>query len=296
MAIKHSAGADTVGAYQSPQELKRAGFSSGVYKFDTPNGGVQDGYFLNCSGSSQGGDFGWVLVARWKGGTNSGQANNDELALSFKSGVNSERGMANVAIGDASRFSADWGDYRPTEIRVMSYNNASDILGSRGVDFIYKTGSYSDVGDTWWQIMSNQMADDRNFYNNQPLENRGINGSSNTKGGQRFQSARDGRGRWTNNSYQWHRNTDYNASQSGVVSQGFIQPMNSMWNPYHTVNDHKWSVSATDTDSGQDTDSSAYVGWDDNYWGHYDANTSNVGQNSTRTDYDDGYCCTMWLR
>ena len=49
MAIKHSAGADTVGAYQSPQELKRAGFSSGVYKFDTPNGGVQDGYFLNCS-------------------------------------------------------------------------------------------------------------------------------------------------------------------------------------------------------------------------------------------------------
>ena len=296
MAIKHSAGADTVGAYRSPQELKRAGFSSGVYKFDTPNGGVQDGYFLNCSGSSQGGDFGWVLVARWAGGTDSNAVNNDKLATSMSTAVTSSRGMANIAIGDASQFSADWGDYRPTEVRVMTYNNASDILGSRGIDFIYKTGDYSDVGNTWWQIMSNQKADDRNFYNNQPLENRGINGSSNTKAGQKFQSARDGRGRWTNNNYQWHRNTDYSGSASQVVSEGFITPMSGMWNPYHVTQDHKWCVSASDTDSGQDTDSSAYVGFDDNNWAHYDANTSHVGDNSTRTDYDAGYCCTMWLR
>ena len=296
MAIKHSAGADTVGAYQSPQELKRAGFSSGVYKFDTPNGGVQDGYFLNCSGSSQGGDFGWVLVARWAGGTDTGASNNDALAASFSNGVASARGMDDASITGTSKFSADWGDYRPTEIRVITYNDASDILGSRGIDFIYKTGQFSTVGDTWWQIMSNQQADDRNFYNNQPLENRGINGSSNTKGGQRFQSARDGRGRWTNNSFQWHRNTDYVSNSSAVVSEGFITPMNGMWNPYNNTNDHKWSVSAADTDCGQDTDSSALVGYDDNNWAHYDANTSNVSDNSTRTDYDAGYCCTMWLR
>ena len=296
MPIKHSAGADTVGAYRSPQELKRGGFSSGVYKFDTPNGGVQDGYFLNCSGSSQGGDFGWVLVARWRGGTNSGQANNDQLALEFKSGIDSSRGMDDVSIDGISQFSADWGDYRPTEIRVMTYNNASDILGSRGIDFIYKTGFYTNVGETWWQIMSNQQADDRNFYTSQPLENRGINGSSNTKGGQKFQSARDGRGRWTNNSYQWHRNTDYVSSSDAVISNGFITPTSNTWDPYNDTNDHKWTVSATDTDSGQDTDSSAYVGWDDTNWAHYDANTSNVSQNSTRTDYDAGYCCTMWLR
>jgi|TARA_Y100000033_G_C2754005_1_gene115411 hypothetical protein len=296
MAIKHSAGADTVGAYRSPQELKRAGFSSGVYKFDTPNGGVQNGYFLNCSGSSQGGDFGWVLVARWKGGTNSGQPNNDELALSFKSGLTSSRGMANIAIGDSSQFSADWGDYRPTEIRVMTYNNSNDILGSRGVDFIYKPGFFTNVGETWWQIMSNQQADDRNFYQYQPLENRGVNGSSNTKGGQKFQSARDGRGRWTNNSYQWMRNNDYNASSAAVISNGFITPTSNMWNPFNLTLDHKWSVSATDADSGQDTDSSAFVGWDDDRWAHYDANTGNVGENSERRDYNAGYCCTMWLR
>lgn len=296
MAVKHSAGADTVGAYQSPQELKRAGFSTGIYKFDTPNGGVQNGYFLNCTGSSQGGDFGWVLVARWKGGSNSGADNNDELAASFNAGVSSVRGMDDVSIGGASKFSADWGDYRPTEIRVITYNNASDILGSRGIDFIYKTGDFSTVGNTWWQIMSNQQADDRSFYAYQPLENRGIDGSSNTKGGQRFQSARDGRGRWTNNSYQHHRNTDYNGSASQVISNGFITPTSNMWHPYSGTNDHKWSVSAADSNSGQDTDSSALVGYDDNFWAHYDANTGNVSDNSTRTDYDAGYCCTMWLR
>ena len=295
MAIKHSAGADTVGAYRSPQELKRAGFSSGVYKFDTPNGGVQNGYFLNCSGSSQGGDFGWVLVARWKGGTNSGQPNNDELALSFKSGLTSSRGMANIAIGDSSQFSADWGDYRPTEIRVMTYNNSSDILGNRGVDFIYKCGMNTDCGDTWWQIMSNMQCGDRNFYTYQPLENRGINGTQNSKGGQKFQSARDGKGRWHNNNYQWHRNNDYLVTNQ-IIPNGFITPTSNMWNPYSGTNDHKWCVSATDADSGQDTDSSAYVGWDDNYWAHYDANTGNVGENSTRRDYGAGYCCTMWLR
>lgn len=296
MAIKHSAGADTVGAYRSPQELKRAGFSSGVYKFDTPNGGVQNGYFLNCTGSSQGGDFGWVLVARWKGGSNSGQPNNDQLAAEFKAGIDSERGMANIAIGDASKFSADWGDFRPTEIRVMSYSNPSDILGSRGIDFIYKPGHFSNVGDTWWQIMSNQMAGDRNFYTTQPLENRGIDDASNSKGGQRFQSARDGKGRWTNNNYQFNRNNDYNGSSAAVISAGFIMPTNNVWDPYNVTLDHKWCVSATDVNSGQDTDSSAFVGFDDNHWAHYDANTSNVGENSTRTDYGAGYCCTMWLR
>ena len=296
MAIKHSAGADTVGAYRSPQELKRAGFPSGVYKFDTPNGGVQNGYFLNCSGSSEGGDFGWVLVARWKGGSNSGQPNNDQLALSFRTAITSSRGMANIAIGDNSQFSADWGDYRPTEIRVMSYNNSSNILGSRGVDFIYKPGFFSSVGETWWQIMSNQQADDRNFYNNQPLENRGIDGSANSKGGQRFQSARDGKGRWTNNNYQYHRNVDYNANSSAVISEGFIRPMSGMWDPYDQTGDSKWCVSATDSNSGQDTDSSAFIGWDDVNWAHYDANQSNVSDNSSRRDYGAGYCCTMWLR
>lgn len=296
MAIKHSAGADTVGAYRSPQELKRAGFSSGVYKFDTPNGGVQDGYFLNCSGSSQGGDFGWVLVARWKGGTLSGAHNNDQLATSFSTSASSERGMDDISIGGANKFSADWGDYRPTEIRVITYSNASDILGSRGVDFIYKCGMNTDCGDTWWQIMSNTQCGDRNFYNDQPLENRGVDGSSNSKGGQKFQSARDGKGRWINNNYQYHRNTDYIAESSAVIAQGFITPMTGMWDPYDQTADHKWSVSATSSHSGQDTDSSAYVGWDDGHWAHYDANTSNVSQNSTRRDYNAGYCCTMWLR
>jgi hypothetical protein len=295
MAIKHGDGADTVGAYRSPQELKRAGFSSGVYKFDTPNGGVQNGYFLNCSGSAQGGDFGWVLVARWRGGTDTNAINNDALATSFNTGVTSSRGMANIAIGDNSQFSADWGDYRPTEIRVMTYNNSSNILGSRGVDFIYKCGMNTDCGDTWWQIMTNTKCGDRNFYQAQPLENRGVNGTSNSKGGQKFMSCRDGRGRWTNNNYQWHRNNDYVVTNQ-VIAEGFINPKSSMWNPYNGTSDHKWCVSATDSDSGQDTDSSAFVGFDDNAWAHYDANTGNVGESSSRRDYNAGYCCTMWLR
>lgn len=296
MPIKHSAGADTVGAYRSPQELKRGGFSSGVYKFDTPNGGVQDGYFLNCSGSSQGGDFGWVLVARWKGGTNSGQPNSDEMALSFKTAISSSRGMDDVSIGGASQFSADWGDYRPTEIRVITYNNASDILGSRGVDFIYKPGNFDTCGDTWWQIMSNNQADDRGFYTTRELENRGIDGSSNTKGGQRFQSARDGKGRWTNNNYQYHRQTDYNSSSAAVIQNGFITPTSNMWNPYNGTLESKWTVSATDSNSGQDTDSSAMIGYDDERYAHYDANQGNVADNSERRDFNAGYCCTMWLR
>ena len=53
------------GVVDHPQELWDGGDTSGVNKFNTPDGGIQDGYFLRCSGTSQGGDQGWVLIGRY---------------------------------------------------------------------------------------------------------------------------------------------------------------------------------------------------------------------------------------
>jgi hypothetical protein len=294
MAIKFANGADDVGAVSDPSVLKSQGFSSGVYKFNTPDGGEQDGYFLNCSGSAQGGDYGWVLIGRFQGGTNTNEPNNEAIAASFKDSIDSVRGLSDVSITGTSRWSADWGHFRPKEIRVISHSSSTDILGNRGVDFIYKTGcGPSGEGPTLWEIMCNWQRDDKKFWLSSSLQDRGVSGP---KCGHRFAGARDGRGRWTNNNYDSHRVADTGNNHSLVKPWGWTAPATDMWHWFTISLDSKFSVHAGNSTSGQDTSSSAYVGWDDNNYAHYDANTGSVSDNSARRDFSSSYCVTVWMR
>ena len=74
---------------------------------------------------------------------------------------------------------------------------------------------------------------------------------------------------------------------------GFSKPTTSMWY-YHAAQDAKWAVSATDSTCGQDTDSSAFVGWDDNNRSFYDEGTGNRGQNSNHRPYSS--CVLVFMR
>ena len=65
MPVIFDNGAEHYGVVDHPQQLWDGGASSGIYKFNTPDGGIQDGYFLRAEGTSQGGDQGWVLIGRY---------------------------------------------------------------------------------------------------------------------------------------------------------------------------------------------------------------------------------------
>jgi hypothetical protein len=66
---------------------------------------------------------------------------------------------------------------------------------------------------------------------------------------------------------------------------------------YYGGNDAKWSVHASNADSGQDASSSALVGYDDgNGPAWYDANTGTVAQNATRVDNGWNHALFIFIR
>ena len=93
----------------------------------------------------------------------------------------------------------------------------------------------------------------------------------------------------TDNSIRISDNSGSNYMKPG----GFSKPQSQMWY-YHHAQDAKWAVSATDNDCGQDTDSSALFGWDDNNRGFYDEGTGNRDQNSTHRPYSS--CVLVFMR
>ena len=108
----------------------------------------------------------------------------------------------------------------------------------------------------------------------------------------RVAGARDGRGRWDNRNLTSIRISD-NSGSNYMRPGGFSKPTTSMWY-YHAAQDAKWAVSATDNTCGQDTDSSAMVGWDDNNRSFYDEGTGNRGQNSNHRPYSS--CVLVFMR
>ena len=299
MAINYDNGiTDHAGGFTHPDQLKGAGLSSGVYKMNTPDGGVQDAYFLNCTGSSQGGDQGWVLVGRW--GAN--------LVNGMKDNMSSVRGMADVSRSGSAKWSADWGSLQVKEFRVITYSSSdgSDILGTRLVDFIYRIegpGMYNGTNscDTrLYNWISNNSHDDPGTDSEVEIENRSVSGN---KAGFHIYGARDGFGNWANGNLKEVRLADYDSAMNRVKRVGFMVPTTNMWCVWKKAdgssgsNDMKWTVSSTDTDCGQDTDQDGKIGWDDGNFAHYYNPGTNRGDNdSTTPSSPENYCCTVWIR
>ena len=290
MPVIFDNGAQHYGVVDHPQQLWDGGASSGVYKFNTPDGGIQDGYFLRCSGSSQGGDQGWVLIGRYA--ADASQTVTNTLA--------SVRGLDDVSTNGSSYWSADWGTFRPKEIRFMGHTNASDILGNRTIDWIYRVVNINQEGDQrfhpqLWEWMLNANHGD-NLHGDQAQGSDQIThrttAISDSKQGVKVAGARDGRGRWDNRNLNSIRISDNNGGNF-MKTGGFSKPQTSMWY-YHAAQDAKWAVSATDSTCGQDTDSSAFVGWDDNNRSFYDEGTGNRGQNSNHRPYSS--CVLVFMR
>ena len=251
----------------SAEQLRTNGITTdGVYYIDTPDGGVQQVYCMFTSGAANGGDHGWMLVCRF-----AANASN-----TIRNAITSVRSLTDVTQDGGSRWSADFGTYTTTEVRVIGCSDSSDWMSNRTTDWIYI-------------VPSNQTA--MRFFTNQTntTDTSKVDfGITDTKRGMVCAGARDGRNRWTNTDYVHHRVADQGTTT--VVNYCrpayFKAPGTDMWY-YHGTDDAKWSVAAgTATKSGQDTDSSALFGWDDlNGPAWYDVGTgSMIAQNSTRVD------------
>ena len=290
MPVIYDNGITDYGVVDHPQQLWDGGAASGIYKFNTPDGGVQDGYYLRCEGESQGGDQGWVLIGRYA----------SDASLTVRDTMSSVRGLDDVSTSGTSYWSADWGTFKPKEIRFLGHTNASDILGNRTIDWIYRVVNINQEGDQryhpqlWEWMLNANHGDNHHGTNNQgsdqiSFRTTAIEGG---KQGVNVAGARDGRGRWDNRALTSIRISD-NSGSNYMKPGGFSKPQSQMWY-YHHAQDAKWAVSATDNDCGQDTDSSALFGWDDNNRGFYDEGTGNRGQNSNHRAYSS--CVLVFMR
>ena len=250
----------------SAEALRGAGITTnGLYYINTPDGGVQQVYCMFTTGSSQGGDYGWMLVCRFA----------EDAKTTIRNSITSVRGMNDVTQSGGSRWSADFGTYQPTEVRMIGAGDSANWMGSRNTDWILGVPS----GQNLIRFMTNQT----NYTNTSKTSYGTV--SSGPKEGISCDSARDGRGRWTNNQFTMMRISDPATNGENWCRPGYFKtPGTDMWY-YHGKNDAKFCVSATATNAGQDTDSSALIGTDDgNGPAWYDANNGNVGQNATRVD------------
>tara|TARA_B100000927_G_scaffold82785_1_gene66373 strand:- start:2681 stop:3553 length:873 start_codon:yes stop_codon:yes gene_type:complete len=290
MPVIYDNGITDYGVVDHPQQLWDGGAASGIYKFNTPDGGVQDGYYLRCEGESQGGDQGWVLIGRYA----------SDASLTVRDTMSSVRGLDDVSTSGTSYWSADWGTFKPKEIRFLGHTNASNILGNRTIDWIYRVVNINQEGDQryhpqlWEWMLNANHGDNHHGTNNQgsdqiSFRTTAIEGG---KQGVNVAGARDGRGRWDNRALTSIRISD-NSVSNYMKPGGFSKPQSQMWY-YHHAQDAKWAVSATDNDCGQDTDSSALFGWDDNNRGFYDEGTGNRDQNSTHRPYSS--CVLVFMR
>ena len=261
----------------SAEALRAVGTTTdGVYYISTPDGGTQQVYCMFTSGSSQGGDYGWMLVGRF-----SADAKNN-----VRSTLASQRSMIDVTQAGTSMWSADFGTYTTSEVRVIGCSGSVDWMANRSTDWIYQVPSNQNL----IRFLTNQT----NYTSTSPVNFGSVSGP---KRGMTCAGARDGRGRWTNTNYVHHRISDEATSLSTYCRPGYFSaPGSTMWS-YHGANDAKWSVAASGTESGQDISSSALVGWDDgNGPAWYDANTSTVAQNSSRVDNGWNHALFIFIR
>ena len=194
----------------------------------------------------------------------------------IRSVLASQRAMIDVTQNGSSMWSADFGTYTTTEVRIIGCSDTADWMANRTTDWIYQVPTNQNL----IRFLTNQSdytATGKTAYGNV---------TDGPKQGMTCAGARDGRGRWTNSNYVHNRISDVATALENYCRPGYFSAAGSdMWY-YHGMNDAKLSVAAgTVAYSGQDTDSSALIGYDDNNgpaW--YDANTGVVAQNSSRVD------------
>lgn len=248
----------------SAEQLRLAGTTTnGIYYINTPDGGIQQVYCMFSSGSGEGGDYGWMLIGRYANGAGSTVTNT----------LSSVRSLTDISQNGTSYWSADFGTFSPTEVRMFGSTNMTDPMNNRTIDWIY---GIPNAGST--NLIKWISGDNTDYTSTGQVTFANI--SSGPKQGTNCDGARDGRGRWTNAGYVYNRISDSVASNY-YIPNGFRSPTSNMWY-YHGGADAKWSVIHNNGSSGQDDNSTSLFGYDDNNGpAMYDSYPSTTGQDSS---------------
>ena len=224
-------------------------YTSEIRLIDTPNGGLKKCRVITDNYGE------WILVGRFAASAMTNVAG----VWSSESGLDTSTAQDNV-----TRFSADFGDSFPSEVRIMGATDFSRWRDTRTIDFVYGVPE----GRKW------------KFFFSGGVEN-GM--AVSTKFGWAINGAYDGFGRWINPAQNFVRMSD---TTNAVLnpSAAYTTATTNAFN-WNTNSDAKFSVSATRVFSGQDTQATSAFGRDDNIQGFFDEYPSEAGNMSGGVDF-----------
>ena len=207
-------------------------YSSEIRLIDTPNGGLKQCRVITDNYGE------WILVGRFAA----------NAMTTVQSTWSSESGLdTSTAQNNVTRFSADFGDSYPTEVRIMGATDFTKWRDTRTIDFVYGVPE----GRQWKYFFSGGTD----------------NGMAlNTKYGWGVNGAYDGFGRWVNPAQTFVRMSDGNVTNpSAAYTTATTNAFN--WNG---ATDAKITVSSFRAYSGQDTIVTSGFGTDDGIQGFFD--------------------------
>jgi hypothetical protein len=223
-------------------------YTSEVRLIDTPNGGLKQCRVITDNYGE------WILVGRFAA----------SAMTTIQSIWSSESGLdTSTSQSTTTKFSADFGDSYPTEVRIMGATDFTKWRDTRTVDFIYGVPE----GRAWKYFFSGGAENGMTFV--------GPNHSGNNKYGWNINGSYDGFGRWVNPAQTSVGMSDANITNP---SAAYTTATNNAFN-WESASDAKITVSATRTFSGQDSFVTAGFGNDDNIQGFFDeypSETSNM--------------------
>ena len=209
-------------------------YTSEIRLIETPNGGLKQCRVITDNYGE------WILVGRFAA----------NAMTTIQSVWSSESGLdTSTSQSTTTKFSADFGDSYPTEVRIMGATDFTKWRDTRTVDFIYGVPE----GRQW------------KFFFSGGVEN-GM--AVSTKYGWGINGAYDGFGRWVNPAQNFVRMADTSAlviNPSAAYTTATANAFN-----WDNADDAKITVSATRVFSGQDTFVTSGFGADDNVQGFFD--------------------------
>jgi len=207
-------------------------YSSEIRLIDTPNGGLKQCRVITDNYGE------WILVGRFAADAMSTIQN----TWSSESGLDTSTSQSTT-----TKFSADFGDSYPTEVRIMGATDFNKWRDTRTIDFVYGVPE----GRKW-----------KNFFSGGTDNGMALSG----KYGWGINGAYDGFGRWVNPAQNFVRMSDGNVTNP---SAAYTTATANAFN-WEGAADAKITVSATRVFSGQDTFVTAGFGNDDGIQGFFD--------------------------
>jgi len=157
-----------------------------------------------------------------------------------------------------SEFSAEWGSSKPTEVRIMGSTDFDNWKDNVTIDWVYGVPK----GREWKHFFTNGNSSGMTHYGTDSDLGTSYGGSySSARWGFTTTYAYDGKGRWYNPNFVWYRMSDANPT---ITAAAFTTPTTGGINFETAGSDAKLGVHWERLSAGQDVESSAEFGNDDN--------------------------------